>query len=96
MLEFGPLYELTAPVVASRLNKVKVDLTDATLPSGTKFTVCGWNGASKVGLQFYTIKLEVAVSHATYYETADRALEGKCRTIESGCSSEISGFEHDR
>ena len=37
MLEFGPLYELTAPVVASRLNKVRVDLTDATLPSATTF-----------------------------------------------------------
>ena len=79
MLEFGPLYELTAPVVASRLNKVKVDLTDATLPSGTTFTVCGWNGASNIKLQLYTIKLERAVSGSKYYEATVRALEGTCR-----------------
>jgi hypothetical protein len=62
---------------------------------GTKFTVCGWNGASNFELQLYTIKLERAVSDSKYYETADRALEGKCRKTESGCSSEISDFELD-
>jgi hypothetical protein len=95
MLEFGPLYELTAPVVASRLNKVKVNLTDATLPSGTKFTVCGWNGASNVELQLYTIKLERAVSESRYYETTVRALEKNYRNAESGCASEIPDFALD-
>jgi hypothetical protein len=95
MLEFGPLYELTAPVVGSRMNKVRVDLTDATLPVGTEFTVCGWNGASNVELQLYTIKLERAVSDSKYYEITVRALEGNCRRTESGCSSEIFRFELD-
>jgi hypothetical protein len=94
MLEFGPLYELIAPVVASRLNKVQVNPTDATLPSGTTFTVCGWNGVTNVEL--YTIKLERAVSDSKYYETTVHALEGNCRKTENGCSSETSDFELDR
>jgi hypothetical protein len=70
MLEFGPTYELTKPVITSMLNSANTDLEDASdpaLPAGTRFTVFDWNEyypysepLKKIGANphFYAIRLE--------------------------------------
>jgi hypothetical protein len=70
MLEFGPTYELTQPVITSMLNGAATDLEDGSdpaLPAGTRFTVFDWNEwdpysgpLKKIGADphFYAIRLE--------------------------------------
>lgn len=76
-LEYGPTYELTQPLITSKLNSAGADLEDdgdPMLPAGTRFIVCDWNSwapgyseqLKKIGKDpyFYGIELKTSVHGA--------------------------------
>ena len=87
MLEFGPTYKLTKPVITSKLNSAATDLEDASdpaLPVGTRFTVFDWNEwqpysteLKRIGANpnFYAIRLENSPPRTGQYLVLAHRLE---------------------
>ncbi len=91
MLEFGPTYELTSPLIVSKLNTAGIDLEDQSdppLPIGTKFIVFDWNEwypyseqlkKIKANPHFYAIELEQEILGSKKYLALAHRLEADSR-----------------
>ena len=94
MLEFGPKYRLTTPLIASKLKADNSDLlddVDPTIPGGTVFTVFDWNDWEPYSAQlrsaalqshFYGIELESEFQGTRKYLALARRLENDCVQVQ--------------